>query len=479
MTKPTRHHRCTKIVATLGPGTDADGVLEKIIRAGVNVCRVNCSHASHDGIRAQIAHVRRTASTIGKPVAILLDLQGPKIRVGKVNAPLELNSGDLLEVVMDERVGSGRRCGTTYPEMADDVVVGDRVLFDDGKLSGSVEAVVLTTSPKEVHIRIDVGGLLGSNKGINLPDAKISAASVTEKDRADLIVGVNAGVDYVALSFVRSPEDVLELKRLLKEAGSPNLPIISKIERREAVANIDDILTESHGIMVARGDLGVEMPLEKLPIYQKQLIRAANRHGAIVITATQMLDSMERNPRPTRAETTDVANAILDGTDAVMLSGETAVGQYPVESVKVMDSIARNVEASEFFRSPSEDERPCGKGATFTVAAAATQATENRRPLVLFTWSGLSARIASKFRPVTPFFALAPTQAVCDRLAMVWGAQPVRVSTAQNTDELISMGERELLKRGLIAPGDEVVVVAGSSTMKGANNLLKLLVVGE
>lgn len=479
MTTPKIPHRCTKIVATLGPRTNSKGVLEAIIRAGVNVCRVNCSHASHDGIRAQIAHVRRTAATIGKPVAILLDLQGPKIRVGKVDKPLELEDGDLLEVVMDERVGTGKRCGTTYPEMADDVEAGDRVLFDDGKLSGAVEAVIKDTTPKEVHIRMDVGGVLGSNKGINLPDAKISAASVTEKDRADLIVGVNAGVDYIALSFVRSPEDVLELKRLLKAAGAPDMPIISKIERREAVANIDAILVESHGIMVARGDLGVEMPLEKLPIYQKQLIRAANRHGAIVITATQMLDSMERNPRPTRAETTDVANAILDGTDAVMLSGETAVGLYPVEAVTVMDSIARNVEASEFFRSPSADERPSGQGSTYTVASAATQATEGWRPLVLFTWSGLSALIASKFRPITPFFALAPTQTVCDRLALVWGAQPIRITTAQNTDELISMGERELLKRGLIAPGDEVVVVAGSSTMKGANNLMKLLVVGE
>jgi pyruvate kinase len=479
MTTPIRTHRCTKIVATLGPKTNCEGVLEAIIRAGVNVCRVNCSHASHDGIRAQIAHVRRTAAAIDKPVAILLDLQGPKIRVGKVDQPLELECGDLLEVVMDERVGSGKRCGTTYSEMADDVVAGDRVLFDDGKLSGAVEAVLLNTSPKEVHIRIDVGGLLGSNKGINLPDAKISAASVTEKDRADLIVGVNAGVDYVALSFVRSPEDVLELKRLLKEAGATDIPIISKIERRESVENIDAILKVSDGIMVARGDLGVEMPLEKLPIYQKQLIRAANRHGALVITATQMLDSMERNPRPTRAETTDVANAILDGTDAVMLSGETAVGLYPVEAVTVMDSIARNVECSEFFRAPTDDERPTGTGSTYTVAAAATQATQGRRALVLFTWSGLSARVASKFRPITPFFALAPTQAVCDRLAMVWGAQPIRVPTSQNTDELISIGERELLKRKLIAPGDEVVVVAGTSTMKGANNLMKLLVVGE
>jgi len=396
-----------------------------------------------------------------------------------VDKPLVLASGDLLEVVMDERVGSGKRCGTTYPEMAEDVSVGDRVLFDDGKLSGSVEKVLQTTTPSEVHIRIDVGGLLGSNKGINLPDAKISAPSVTEKDRADLIVGVNAGVDYVALSFVRTAEDVLELKRLLKEAGAPDLPIISKIERREAVANIEDILAETHGIMVARGDLGVEMPLEKLPIYQKQLIGAANRHGAIVITATQMLDSMERNPRPTRAETTDVANAILDGTDAVMLSGETAVGLYPVEAVTVMDSIARSVESSEFLHSPSLEERPSVKNSTYTVTAAATQATEGRRPLVLFTWSGMSARIASKFRPKTPFYVLAPTQAVCDRVALVWGAQPFIVPTAQNTDDLITIGEKELLRRGLIAPGQEVVVVAGTSSMKGASNLMKLLIVGE
>jgi pyruvate kinase len=330
-----------------------------------------------------------------------------------------------------------------------------------------------------VHVRIKVGGNLGSNKGMNLPGASLAAPCLTEKDRKDLVVGIQSGVDYVALSFVREPNDVVELKALLKENGHPDLPVISKIERKEAVENIDAILKVSDGIMVARGDLGVELPLETIPIHQKTLIRAANRQGRLVITATQMLDSMERNPRPTRAESTDVANAVLDGTDAIMLSGETAAGLYPIQAVEVMDRIAREAEQSQFFRAPSDDDLPVHQERGYTIAHASITALRDGSPLMVFSWSGLSAIIASKFRPIGPIYALAPTQAVCDRLALAWGVTPFQVPQVQSTDELIEHGEKLLLEKGLLHPGQRVVVLAGSSPMKGATNLMKILIAGE
>ena len=472
--------RKTKIVATLGPATRKPNVLKKLMLAGVNVCRINCSHSDARSIRSEIANVRRTASEAQRSVAILLDLQGPKIRVGKMDSPLVLSRGSLLEVVMDNQlIGKGQRCGTSYLTLADEVQPGQLILFADGALSGIIEAVHHDRTPAEVHVRIKFGGALGSNKGMNLPGAALAAPCLTEKDKADLVVGVEAGVDYVALSFVRRKEDVLELKELLEEIGHGEVPVISKIERQEAVEDIGEILGVTDGIMVARGDLGVELPLETIPIHQKHLIREANRQGRLVITATQMLDSMERNPRPTRAETTDVANAVLDGTDAIMLSGETAAGDYPIESVKVMDRIAREVETSAFFTAPTADELPVHQERGYTIAHASTTALQDGSPLVVFTWSGLSAIVASKFRPSGPIFALAPTQTICDRLALAWGITPFLVPSVQSTDELIEYGEKMLLEQGLIEPGQRVVVLAGSAPMKGATNLLKILIAGE
>jgi pyruvate kinase len=394
--------------------------------------------------------------------------------------PLSLNRGALLEIVMDPKLlGSGFRCGTGYLTLADEVQIGQKVLFDDGALAGIIEAVLLESTPAEVHVRIKVGGLLRSNKGMNLPGAALAAPCLTEKDRKDLVVGIESGVDYVALSFVREPNDVIVLKDLLREHGHPNVPVISKMERQEAVENMDAILKVTDGIMVARGDLGVELPLETIPIHQKTLIQAANRQGRLVITATQMLDSMERNPRPTRAESTDVANAVLDGTDAVMLSGETAAGLYPVQAVEVMDRIAREAEQSAFFRPPSADDLPVHQERGYTIAHASITALQDGSPLMVFSWSGLSAIIASKFRPNGPIYALVPTQAVCDRLALAWGVTPFRIPQVQNTDEMIEIGERLLVQKGLLTAGQRVVVLAGSSPMKGATNLMKILIVGE
>ncbi|MCB9675984.1 MAG: pyruvate kinase [Alphaproteobacteria bacterium] len=472
----------TKIVATLGPASWDEPLLTELLQAGVDVCRINCSHADHDSIRRQVARVRRAAMKLGVPTGILLDLQGPKIRTSKVPEPLELRTGDVLTVVMvDEQISKDRndkRVGTTYPEMADDVQAGDRVLFADGALQGSVAAVRHDCSPKEVDILMSVGGPLGSNKGINLPGVEMSVPSLTEKDIADLAVGLEVGVDYVALSFVRSADDVIVLKEEMGRIGR-TAPIIAKIEKPQAVKNIDAICEHANGVMVARGDLGVEVPIESVPVYQKHIIEAAHRHGALCITATQMLDSMERNPRPTRAETTDVANAILDGTDAVMLSGETAVGSYPIQAVRMMDSIAREVEGSRFFHSVPLDQLPPLPGSAGIVARAAVYAaTERARPLVIFTWSGLTALYAGKARPRGPIFALTPHQRVADKLALAWGVTPIVIPMHTNVEELISTGEQLLLKRGDVKPGEEIVILGGRSPTRGSANLMKIHLAG-
>ncbi len=472
--------RRTKIVATLGPATREPERLVALLSAGVDVVRINCSHATADGIRESVARVRRAATGLNRAVGILLDLQGPKIRTGKVPTPLVLQRGDALTVVMDEDYAAhGHFVGTTYTGMAADVRVGDLVLFADGALSGHVESVHTEKAPSEVVIRIEDGGELGSHKGINLPGVPVSAPCLTEKDIEDLEVGVKAGVDFVALSFVREARDVLELRRHLQRLDVPDLPIVAKIEKPQGVANIQEILPVVEGIMVARGDLGVEVNLERIPVLQKELIAAANKAGVLVITATQMLDSMERNPRPTRAETTDVANAILDGTDAIMLSGETATGRWPIRAVETMDRIAREVESSRWMRPPMEDVSVLAGPQLTVVRSACYAVREIQRPLVVFTWSGHTALLASKSRPQGPIFALTPNQTTFDRLALAWGVTPVRAPSVASTDELIHLGEQILLQEGHVRRGEEVVVLAGNTPMKGATNTMKVYTVGR
>ena len=473
MNKKETLGRRTKIVATIGPATEEAESLESLLAAGVDVARINCSHLGADGIRQGVSRIRRTAMRMQKNVAILLDLQGPKIRTGP-GKPIELANGDTLTVVMDnEYEAEGTRVGTTWPSMVNDVSTGDRVLFADGALSGNVAEIRIEAGEVDVHI--DAGGTLGSHKGINLPESNIQAPALTDKDRADLAVGIAAGVDWVALSFVRNANDVHVLRDALEELGVREQPVIAKIEKPQAVVNIDEILAEVDGIMVARGDLGVELPLEQVPIIQKKLIKAANRSGKPVITATQMLDSMERNPRPTRAETTDVANAILDGTDAVMLSGETSVGDHPFEAVAVMDRIARDVEQSHFLKQRDLAKIDALAGASQTVARCACIAVaESDRPLVIFTWSGRSAVLASKARMQAPLFALTPDERVCDMLSLIWGVTAVRIPVFKTTDEMIAAGERALIDAGWLPAGSEVVVLAGNTPMRGATNLMKI-----
>jgi pyruvate kinase len=472
-------NRRTRIVATIGPASRDPEVLAALIAAGADVFRINGSHSSAETIREAVSRVRRAALAAGRAVALLLDLQGPKIRTGKLPAPLALARGDVLTIVMEESfVADGRRIGTTYVGMAGDVVAGTRVLFADGALSGRVSAVRRDTSPAEVDIVMDEGGELGSHKGINLPGVAVSAPSLTGKDLADLAVGVSAGVDYVALSFVREARDVLGLREELRRLGHPEVPVVAKIEKPQAVDNLSEILAVVDGIMVARGDLGVEVSLERIPVLQKEMIAAATKAGVLVITATQMLDSMERNPRPTRAETTDVANAILDGTDAIMLSGETAAGLYPVKSVETMDAIAREVERSRFMVTRFDEISVLAGPAQTVVRAACWAVQEIPRPLVVFTWSGATAILASKSRPPGPIYAITPNQASYDRLAMAWGVTPVLAPSVHNTDDLIALGEERLIALGLVQRGQEVVALAGNTPMKGATNTMKVFAVG-
>ncbi|MEQ1501462.1 MAG: pyruvate kinase [Myxococcota bacterium] len=470
----------TKIVATLGPATWDEPMLTRLLEAGADVCRINCSHADHESIRRQVARVRRAAMKLRKPTAILLDLQGPKIRTGPVPKPLPLAKGDVLTIVMDERFsGLGLRVGTTYPQMVDDVTVGARVLFADGALAGQVVGV-RPGSPGEVDVAIEDGGELGSHKGINLPGVDMSIPCLTEKDLADLAVGVEIGVDYVALSFVQRAEDVVALRTELERLGEPLIPIIAKIEKPMAVERIEEILKVADGVMVARGDLGVEVSIEKVPVYQKRILEAAQHAGKLAITATQMLDSMERNPRPTRAETTDVANAILDGTDAVMLSGETSVGKYPLEAVRMMDKISREVEGSRYFRPTPIESMPRFEGtAGLVVRSACYAASEKARPLVVFSWTGTTARQASKARPRGPLYALTSNPRTADQLCLAWGVVPIVVPPVDSTDELIRVGERVLLDLGLIARDEEIVILAGNTPSRETANLMKIHRVGE
>lgn len=473
------HLRKTKIVATLGPSINTIETLQQALEAGVDVCRINCSHNNAEGIRRSVALVRRTAAKLNRSVGVLLDLQGPKIRCGVIDGKLQLNNGDTLTIVMDEDFEQdGTRIGTTWTSMIQDVKINERVLFADGALAGFVSAIRPDLSIGEIDIRIELGGELSSRKGINLPESAIQAPALTPKDEADLIVGLDAGVDFVALSFVRHGDDVRLLRSRLVDAGQGNLPIISKIEKPQAVANIEDILTESDAIMVARGDLGVEIPIATVPGVQKDLISKAQKKGKMVITATQMLESMTENPFPTRAEVTDVANAIIDGSDAVMLSGETSVGVYPFRAIRTMSDIAIEIEASPHIKSTQITEMDRLKGRYNSVVRAACYAAqEGDRPMVVFTWSGNAAIVASRARPPKPIFAITPSTRVADKLRLVWGVYALVVPHIESTDELITATEEALKSAGFLESGDEVVILGGAAPIRGAANLMKIEII--
>jgi len=470
--------RRTKIVCTLGPASQSEEVIREMMRAGMDVARINFSHGDRETHIRNIALVRRLADEEGKVVAVMQDLQGPKVRVGEfAKGAAMLQAGQMFTLTTRQVLGNEREVMALYPRLPQEVQPGDRILLDDGLL----DLEVVETTDTDVRCRVITGGTLRSRKGITLPHSTLSLPSLTEKDKEDLKVGVENGVDYIALSFVRRAADILELKRLLAEHGA-DIPVIAKIEKHEGVTNFDEILDVSDGIMVARGDLGVETPAEMVPIYQKVIIKKCNQVGKPVITATQMLDSMIYHPRPTRAEASDVANAILDGTDALMLSGETAVGKYPVEAVRTMAKIACTTECNL----SREGLRRIVPGASPTPTEAISQATceiaaeLSAKAIITSTMSGYTARMVARHRPATPIIAVTPNPQTYRRLALVWGVYPLMVRKFTNTDEMMATAVQAALERGLVERGDIVVITAGVPMGgPGKTNMIKIHVVGQ
>ncbi len=473
---PNRHTRRTKIVCTLGPASSSREQLSGLIEAGLNVARLNFSHGTHEQHRTLIQTVRDAARAANCPVAILGDLQGPRIRVGDLAAPIALKEGTDV-VLVHESSARPTDIPVTYEGLAGDVHVGDRILLDDGLL----ELMVLDVTAGRVSSRVVHGGVLKSHKGMNLPGINVSAPSITEKDEADIKFAVENGLEYLALSFVRRAEDIISLRKLVPRT----MLIIAKVELDVALRNIETLTEATDGVMVARGDLGVELPFEEVPLAQKRIIQVANRLGKPVITATQMLESMVTHPRPTRAEASDVANAILDGTDAVMLSAETAAGAFPRLAVEAMNRIIHEVET---HTRPSAAARPdraiadeIRKGAptkTEDAIAAATAAAASMigAPcVVVFTKSGFTANIVSSFRPTVPILALTDVERTYRQLALVWGVVPELVPHCDTYDEMVDYALDAVRRRGLGGKGDRVIVTAGVPfDTPGATNLMKV-----
>jgi pyruvate kinase len=468
--------RRTKIIATVGPACDSEEKINALMEAGVDMFRLNFSHGDQAAKSTIIRTIRVLSARRERAVAILGDLQGPKIRTGLMQGgAMELVAGSEVTITTRELLGSGATIPTIYQGLPGDVVPGDRILLDDGLM----ELRVLGVSGQDVRCAVVSGGLLKDRKGINLPGAKVSAPALTEKDREDLLFCIVEELDYVALSFVRQASDVLELKEILAQHQS-DLRVISKIEKPEAVANFDAILRASDGVMVARGDLGVEISPEKVPLIQKRIIRSCNEAGKPVITATQMLESMVTNPRPTRAEVSDVANAILDGTDAIMLSAETASGKYPIEAVSMMVQVARDVEGdpqlkSQVFHPVSELAGTRHLAEVIGQAACRVAEGVGAVAILAFTQTGSTAALVSKYRPANPIFAVTPSRKVRRRLALYAGVHSLRVDIEGDTEAQIRSVEEAVLATGWLKKGDIVVITMGSPlSSPGTTNLMKV-----
>lgn len=468
----------TKIVATIGPASRSPEMLEKLIEAGLDVARVNFSHGNHAMHAETIERIRTASVKVGIPIAILGDLQGPKLRVGQMGGEgVTIIPGQRLTLTTDKSViGEGDLIPVQYKGLPQALDSGDRILLDDGLL----EMLVLETSETTVTAEVLIGGVLKSNKGLNLPRASLAISAITEKDRKDLIFALEHQVDWIALSFVREAAEVLELKKLIRQASafSRPVPVISKIEKPEAVKNIDSIIEASDGIMVARGDLAIETSSEEVPMSQKMIIRKSNIAGIPVITATQMLDSMIRNPRPTRAEASDVANAILDGTDAVMLSGETAVGAYPLRTVKIMLKIAEHAEAVMVAGGLRQYAQVKGVAAAVAHATVETAVEVNASAIITPTMSGSTARLISKYRPAMPIVATTPSPLVQRQLSLYWGVISLLARRTENTDNMINASVRATLAYGLVKEGDTVVITAGTAgSPAGSTDLMKVQII--
>ena len=470
----------TKIIATLGPATETEEMLGGLVESGMDVVRLNMSHGDRDWHQSTLERVRQVGAELNRHIGVLMDLQGPRIRVGKLqDGQIDLPDGARCTITCEEIVGTAERFSTTYDLLAQDVDPGDRILLDDGLLElRVVEATGCLIRCEVVH-----GGTLLEHKGMNLPGVKVSAPAVSEKDAADLAFGLERGVDMIALSFVRTADDIENLRASIRAAGK-DTPIISKLEKPEAIEHLERIVAASDAVMVARGDLAVETSPEEVPLLQKAIIESCAAARKPVIIATQMLDSMRENPTPTRAEASDVANAILDGADAVMLSGETAIGKYPLESVRMMRRIATAAEGALFRGKHLHTEWMGGRERSLAeaISAAAAETAEQigARVLIAFTQSGSTARLASKCRPSVPIIAATPLAETARRCSLYWGVVPVLVGPAASTDEQIELIDCQLQELGLLNAGEKVVITAGTPIdERGTTNMMKLHVVGD
>ena len=469
----------TKIVCTLGPASEKEEVLTALIENGLNVARMNFSHGSHEEHKGRMDLVKKVREKLNKPVAILLDTKGPEIRTGNFDQPeVLLEEGQKFTITMKDVMGTKEMCTVSYKGLANDVVAGDTILIDDGLVGLRVNEI----NGDDILCTVENSGIVKNHKGVNVPGVKINLPALTDKDVSDIEFGISQGIDFIAASFVRKVSDVLAIREILERNNATDIQIISKIENQEGVDNLDDIIAVSDGIMVARGDLGVEIPTEEIPVVQKLMIAKCNEAGKPVITATQMLDSMMRNPRPTRAEVTDVANAIYDGTDAIMLSGETAAGKYPVEAVKTMATIAKRTEETlDYDKLLNKNSR---NNATVTGAishATCTTAVNlNASAIITSTSSGHTARMVSKCRPKCPIIATTNDERVMRRLALSWGVYPVKSEIAGNTDEVIENAIEVSKNAEYINNGELVVITAGVPVgISGTTNLIKVHVINE
>lgn len=468
--------RRAKIVATLGPATSSYESLKSIIEAGVDVARMNLSHGSYDVHEEVYRNVRKAAKDVGKPVAVLVDLQGPKIRLGKFEAgPYDLAEGDIFKITIEDIVGNKEISSTTFKGLPQDVKPGDPLLIDDGK----VTLRVLETDGTVVTTVVEVPGPVSNNKGINLPGVAVNVPALSDKDEADLRWGLRLGADFIALSFVRDAADIKRVHEIMDEEGV-RLPVIAKIEKPQAVDNLEEIVDAFDAIMVARGDLGVELPLEAVPIVQKRAVELARRWAKPVIVATQVLESMISSPRPTRAEASDCANAVLDGTDAVMLSGETSVGEFPTITVATMARIIESTEDHGIERIPALGTKPRTQGGAITLAAKEVAEFVDAKYLCVFTESGDSARRMARLRSDIPMIVLTPHEHIRRRMALTWGVKSYLVDAVTHTDQMFGQVDDLLLGEGLAEAGDKVVVIAGSPPgIAGSTNDLRVHKVGD
>ena len=468
--------RHSKIVCTIGPASKSRRVVEKLLRAGMDVARLNFSHGTHEEHAANIALLRVTALEQGKTISILADLQGPKIRTGALagSQPVYLSAGQQFVITTARILGDSTRVNTTFTPLPREVHKGDRILLSDGL----IELRVTQVRGREVICKVVNGGALGENKGINLPGIRLRVPALTPKDKEDLKFALKHDADYIAVSFVRRPEDVLQAKTLIRKAGK-DTPVIAKLEKPEAIENLDAILRAADGVMVARGDLGVEMRPERVPVVQKTIIARAREFRRPVITATQMLESMTGNPRPTRAEASDVANAIFDGSDAVMLSAETASGKYPVDAVEMMARIIEEAEKSitEFPRPSMQEQLKVPETVAELVCHASREL--HMKLIAVFTHSGFTARLVSRYRPLVPIIAFSPEAATRRRMALIWGVMPAEIKNLHKIDSLAAISEKRLLEEKLVRKGDVIGIVAGTPMgIRGTTNFMKFHVIG-